>query len=78
MNNPFTKINKFLGTVTSDLTNLGLTVAVIGFLFCALMIFRGSEENVPRFQKAAFWTGFGVVVIVLAKVVVAWIRTGVA
>lgn len=76
--NPFTNLNRFITSITNDLSNLALAVAVLGFLFCALMIFRGSEENVPRFQKAAFWTGASVAVIVLSKVIVAWIKAGVA
>lgn len=76
--NPFNNINRFIQSITSDMTNLALSIAVLGFLFCAIMIFRGSEENVPRFQKAAFWTGASVGVIVLAKIIVSWIRTGVA
>ncbi|MEK6189801.1 MAG: TrbC/VirB2 family protein [Carnobacterium alterfunditum] len=76
--NPFVNIQKFVNSITTDMTNLALSIAVLGFLFCAVMIFRGSEENVPRFQKAAFWTGGSVVIIVLSKVIVSWIRTGVA
>lgn len=76
--NPFTKITTFINAITTDATNLFLSVAVLGFIFCAFMIFRGSEENVPRFQKAAFWTGVAIVIVVLAKIIVTWIKAGVA
>ncbi len=76
--NPFTKLNTFLGTLTTDVTNTALLIAVIAFVFCGIMIFRGTEENVPRFQKATMWVGAGVIVIVLSKVIVAWLKAGVA
>lgn len=76
--NPFTKINTFLGTIVTDVTGLAITIFTIGFIICAIGVARGSEENVPRFQKGLLWTGIGVVVVVLAKVIVTWIKTGVA
>lgn len=76
--NPFTNIQRFIDALTSDVTNLFLSLAVLGFILCAVMIFRGSEENVPRFQKGAFWTAMSVVVIVLAKIIVGYIKAGVA
>lgn len=76
--NPFKNIDKFVKSFTTDITNLGLSVAVIGFIICAFMVYRGAEENVPRFQKGMFWCGVGVGVIVLAKIIVGWIKAGVA
>lgn len=76
--NPFTNVQRFINSLTSDVTNLALSIAVLGFIFCAIMIYRGSEEHVPRFQKAAFWTGVSTGLIVLAKIVVGWIKAGVA
>jgi len=75
--NPFTKIDTFLKTIVLDVTNLALTIFIIGFIICAIGVARGSEENVPRFQKGLLWTGIGVVVVVLASVIVTWIKTGV-
>lgn len=76
--NPFTNIQNFIDGLTSDVSNLALSIFVLGFILCAVMIFRGSEENVPRFQKGAFWTGVAVVCTVLAKIIVGYIKGGVA
>lgn len=76
--NPFTNVNRFFQGIITDASNLTLTIATLGFIFCALMVWRGAEESVPRFQKAMVWIGGGIVVVVLAKVLVAWIRAGVA
>lgn len=76
--NPFTNLTRFFTSLTTDLTNTALVVAVIAFIFCGIMIFRGTEENVPRFQKATMWVGAGVIVIVLAKIIVGWLKAGVA
>jgi len=74
---PVDKVKTFLEGLKTDLSDLGLTVCTIGFIVCAFMIYRGSEENVPRFQKGAIWTGGAVAVIVLARIIVDWIKNGV-
>ncbi|NUH84734.1 hypothetical protein HUN92_13495 [Bacillus firmus] len=76
--NPFTGIKAFLNTLFSDIASTSITVFGLGFLFCALMVWRGSEEHVPRFQKGMFWTGAAVAVSVLAKVIVTYVKNGVA
>lgn len=76
--NPFTGIKSFLNLLFSDIASTSITVFGLGFLFCALMVWRGSEEHVPRFQKGMFWTGAACAVSVLAKIIVTYIQNGVA
>jgi hypothetical protein len=76
--NPFTGIKNFLGSLFSDVTSTSITVFALGFAFCALMVWRGSEEVVPRFQKGMFWTGCAVVVSVLSKIIVSYVKNGVS
>ncbi|MED5094485.1 hypothetical protein [Bacillus safensis] len=75
--NPFTGIKKFLNSLFSDVSSTAITIFALGFLFCALMVWRGSEENAPRFQKGMYYTGAAVAVAVLAKVIVQYIKKGV-
>ncbi|CAI6330516.1 hypothetical protein [Bacillus subtilis] len=76
--NPFTGIKHFLSGLFSDVTSTSITVFALGFAFCALMVWRGSEDTVPRFQKGMFWTGCAVAVSVLAKVIVSYVKSGVS
>lgn len=76
--NPFTKVTTFVTKTTSSISNLAIAVLIVGFIFSGFMVWNGSEENVPRFKKMLFWTGAGVAVVVMAKVIVAWIKAGVA
>ncbi|MEH2980229.1 MULTISPECIES: hypothetical protein [Bacillus] len=77
-NNPFAGIKHFLSGLFSDITSTSITVFALGFATCALVVWRGSEETVPRFQKGMFWTGAAVVVSVLAKVIVTYVKSGVS
>lgn len=77
MNNPFTGIKTFLDSLFSDVLSTSITIFGIGFLFCALMVWRGSEEHTPRFQKALGWTGAAVAVSALAKIIVTYVQNGV-
>ncbi|MCM3405453.1 hypothetical protein [Cytobacillus oceanisediminis] len=77
MNNPFTGIKTFLDGMFSDVLSTSITIFGIGFLFCALMVWRGSEEHTPRFQKALGWTGAAVAVSALAKIIVTYVKDGV-
>lgn len=74
---PFAKINSFLNTWTSDLMTLFATLAAIGFIFCAFMVWKGDEENVPKFKKGLTWTGIALIVTILAPAIVKWIQSGV-
>lgn len=76
--NPFTQTDIFIKASYSSMLNLALTAFGVGFLFCALMIWKGDEESVHKFKKGAFWTGVGVVGVVLAKGIVLWISAGVS
>lgn len=76
--NPFTKVTNFVTKTTSSVFNLAIAVLTIGFIVSGFMVWNGSEENVPRFKKTLFWTGAGVAAVVLAKVIVGWIKAGVA
>jgi len=76
--NPFTNVTKFVTKTTSSVSNLAIAVLIVGFMVAGFMVWNGSEENVPRFKKMLFWTGAGVAVVVLAKVIVGWIKAGVA
>ncbi|MCM3227563.1 hypothetical protein [Terribacillus saccharophilus] len=76
--NPFTGIKSFLNKLFTDVATTATIIFGIGFLFCALMAWRGSEENVPRFQKGMVWTGGAAAVAALAKVIVSWVQGGVA
>lgn len=75
---PFTKLNAFIKSITSDVLTMGFSVAILGFIVCAIGAWRGSEENVPKFQKGLMWTGTAVAVMALAKIIVPWIKAGVA
>lgn len=76
--NPFTNVTNFVTKTTSSVSNLAIAVLIVGFMVAGFMVWNGSEENVPRFKKMLFWTGAGVAVVVLAKVIVGWIKAGVA
>lgn len=76
--NPFTKVTNFVTTTTGSITSLALAVLVVGFIFSGFMVWNGAEENVPRFKKMLFWTGAGVAIVVMAQIIVTWIKGGVA
>lgn len=75
---PFSKVQNLVNALISDITNLFFTVAVLGIIFCAFMIWRGSEENQPRFQKALVGTIGAIIIVALAKIIVPWVRLKVA
>jgi|APAga8741244001_1050109.scaffolds.fasta_scaffold49766_1 hypothetical protein len=75
---PFTKIKSWLNGAYSDILSTGIIVFAIGFVICAIGVWRGSDDAVPRFQKGLIWTAGGVIVAVLSKVIVAWVQGGVA
>lgn len=75
---PFTKLNAFVKSITTDVLNTGFSLAILGFIVCAIGAWRGSEEHVPKFQKGLTWTGIAVAVMALAKIIVPWIKAGVA
>lgn len=75
---PFTKVNNFFNAVISDVTNLFYTVAILGIIFCAFMIWRGGEENQPRFQKALAGCIGAIILVALAKIIVPWVKLKVA
>jgi type IV secretory pathway VirB2 component (pilin) len=76
--NPFTKIKTFVDSIVGDVTGLFYSVAILGIVFCCIMIWRGSEENVPRFQKGIVWAIIAIAVVALSKIIVTWVKTGVA
>lgn len=76
--NPFSRINSFISAQYTEILNLFLTVSAIGVLVCAFMIWQGSEENVPRFKKGLFWTLVALVIAVMAKGIITWVKAGVA
>lgn len=75
---PFAKVQNLINAVTTDVINLFYAVAILGIVFCAFMIWRGSEENQPRFQKALVGTISAIILVALARVIVTWVKTKVA
>lgn len=73
--NPVTKINNLGDTLLTSFETLAYTIFSIGFIFCALMVWKGSEENVPRFQKGMVFTGLAVAVVALIDVTISFIKT---
>lgn len=76
--NPFTNINKFVVATTGSVTTLVISIFILAIIVTGAMVAWGSEENVPRFKKALIWSIVGLMVTVLAKTIVTWVRTGVA
>ena len=72
--NPFLSIKKLLDAMFNDVLSTFITVFCLGFLFCALMLWKGSEESAPKFQKGLIGTIIGIVVFTLAKVIVAYVQ----
>lgn len=75
---PFQKIGSLLTKISGDVTTNLITIFVIGFCFCAFMVWKGDEENAPRFKKGLIGCGLGVIVFTLASVIVNYIKAGVS
>jgi hypothetical protein len=76
--NPFTKINSFVQASTTSITTLVISIFILAIIVTGAMVAFGNEENVPRFKKALGWSIVGLMVVVLARVIVSWVRNGVA
>lgn len=74
LGSPFAKINSWVTGWAGDVTNLFITIVGIGFVFCAFMVWKGDEENVPKFKKGLLWTGAALAVVVLGPSIVKWIQ----
>lgn len=75
---PFTKIQNLFNAIITDVTSLFYTVMFLGILFCAFMLWRGSEENHPRFQKGIAGCFIAIIVVAVGKIAITWIRTKLA
>lgn len=72
----FNSIQALLLSLFIDMQTTFITLFAIGFLFCAMMIWQGDEQNAPKFKKGLGFTGAAVVVFALAKPIVEYIQNG--
>ena len=72
----FNSIKSLLLSLFIDMQTTFITLFAIGFLFCALMIWQGEEQNAPKFKKGLGFTVAGVVVFLLAKPIVEYVQSG--
>ena len=74
---PFAKVNAWMSTWSVDLLQLAATAFGIGIIVCAFVIWKGDEENVPKFKKGLFWTIAGFIVCLLAAGIITWVKSGI-
>ncbi|ACI30587.1 MULTISPECIES: hypothetical protein [Bacillus] len=72
----FTRIQHLLQTLFTDMQSTFIWAFIIGGLVCGLMIWQGDEQNAPKFKKGLLFCGAGVVVFLLAKPFVDYIKAG--
>ena len=75
---PFSKVQNLVNALITDISNLFFTVAVLGIIFCGFMLWRGSEENHPKFQKGLVGCIGAIILVALAKIIVPWVKLKVA
>ncbi|MEH6867775.1 hypothetical protein [Priestia megaterium] len=71
----FGSLQKLVNAIFSNIFNLGATIFGIGILFCALMAAFGGEEGKQKFQKGLVICIIAFVVFLLAKAIIAFIKT---
>lgn len=72
---PIGKIKAMISSLTADTKSIAYTCLTLGLFFCAIMIWNGSEENAPRFKKAAFFCCVGIGLLAISTTLIAWIKT---
>lgn len=76
--NPFTNVKNFVDGLINDAGDLAISIFALGFIVAAFVAWRGSEESVPRAQKAMVAIIVCIIVVVLAKIIVGYVKSGVA
>lgn len=71
----FGRIESLILSLFTDMQSTFIWIFAIGGLFSGLMIAFGGEENAPRFKKMLMWCIVGLVVFLLAKPIVEYVKT---
>lgn len=71
----FESLEKLLNAIFTNIFNTGATLFGVGILFCALMAAFGGEEGKQKFQKGLVVCLIAFVAFLLAKAIIAFIKT---
>lgn len=71
----FTRIGKLLNKIFTDLQTTFIWIFAIGILISAIGVWAGDEQNAPRFKKGLMLSIVGVVVFLLAKPIIDYVKT---
>jgi len=75
---PFKKVLNMVNGTKADILAIGYSILTIGLVICAIGIWNGSDENAPRFKKAAFFCCAGIALLAISPTLIAWIKTQLA
>ncbi|MEK5081055.1 hypothetical protein MKX73_19200 [Solibacillus sp. FSL W7-1436] len=76
--NPFTKLTAFANNIFTDVLGLVIAVFSIGILVCAVVVWKGDEQAAEKFKKGLIISVIGLAVAILAKVIISYVRSGLA
>ncbi|MDT0193671.1 hypothetical protein [Exiguobacterium sp. BG5(2022)] len=71
---PFTKLNKLVTGITTDVKTLVVSIFILAILILGSLVAFGNEENVPRFKKGLIWSIAGLSVTLLASIIVSYVQ----
>lgn len=70
----FSQIQSLLNTFFTDMQKTFISLFMIGMAFCGIMVWFGDEHNVPKFKRGLMFCAIGLVVFLLAKPIVNYIK----
>lgn len=70
----FKRIENLILSLFTDMQTTFIWIFALGGLFSGLMVAFGGEENAPRFKKYLMFCIIGLVVFLLAKPIVEYIK----
>lgn len=70
----FARITKLLNKIFVDLQSTFIWIFAIGILISAIGVWAGGEENAPKFKKGLTLSIIGVIVFLLAKPMVDYVK----
>lgn len=76
--NPFTKLTTFTNNIFNDVLGLVIAIFAIGILVCAAVVWKGDEQAAEKFKKGLIMSVIGLAVAVLAKVIISYVKSGLA
>lgn len=70
----FTRIGYLLNKIFTDLQSTFIWLFAIGILISAVGVWAGGEENAPKFKKGLTMSIAGVVIFLLAKPMIDYVK----